>query len=58
MRTAPDSKPGPSDSVGRRELWAIDAPSFDLLDDRRSERTFDHLRLDPKTITGRKEVDQ
>ncbi len=37
-------------------MWAIDIPTIDIFDRPREELEFHDFRLDPETLTGRKDV--
>ena len=46
----------PYESVAVQEMWAIQIPTVDVFDRPRNEIEFHDFRLDPETVTGRKEV--
>lgn len=46
----------PYDSEIVQGMWAVDIPTVDVFDRPRDEITFHEYRLDPETLTGRKEV--
>ncbi len=46
----------PPESGAVQGMWAVDIPSVEIFDRPRSEVPFHDFRLDPESITGRKEV--
>lgn len=45
------------DSAAMQGLWAVDIPEVDVFDRPPEEVEFRQFRLDPETLTGRKEVE-
>ncbi len=48
----------PHESVAVQGMWAVDIPTVDIFDRPREEISFQDFRLDPETLTGRKEAPQ
>ncbi|SIR76378.1 pyridoxamine 5'-phosphate oxidase family protein [Natronorubrum thiooxidans] len=46
----------PHESVAVQGMWAVEIPTVDVFDRPRSEITFHDFRLDPETVSGRKET--
>ena len=46
----------PYDSEAVQGMWAVDIPTVDIFDRPPEEIPFQDFRLDPETLTGRKEV--
>lgn len=46
----------PDDSAAVQGMWAVEIPTVDVFDRPRDEVPFHDFRLDPDSLTGRKEV--
>lgn len=46
----------PPDSVPIQTMWAVEIPTVDIFDQPREEIPFYDFRLQPKKLTGRKEI--